>query len=178
MMAGPQTSLTCCAPCREGECWRLQGHKWWASGAMDPRCHIAIFMGRSRSGGPQHTQQSMVLVPLATPGVRVVRPLHVLGFDDAPHGHAEVLFQVRPIPGRRVEGKTGFRVERGAGNPAPLFWQYWGALCMACVPLAVLEAVRCSSPGLALRLPRSRRQAAEWLREACVCVRLHGPLAA
>ena len=72
----------------------LNGHKWWASGATDPRCHIAIFMGKSSPQAPQHKQQSMVLVPLASPGVQVLRPLTVLGFDDAPHGHAEILFQV------------------------------------------------------------------------------------
>ena len=80
---------------RDASGWVLEGHKWWASGATDPRCHIAIFMGKSSPQAPQHKQQSMILVPLASPGVKIVRPLTVLGFDDAPHGHAEILFQVR-----------------------------------------------------------------------------------
>ena len=75
----------------------LDGHKWWASGAMDPRCRLAIFMGKTDPGGPPHRQQSMVLVPLPAAGVRVVRPLSVFGYDDAPHGHAEMLFQVRGL---------------------------------------------------------------------------------
>ena len=72
----------------------LSGRKWWASGAMDPRCRICIFMGKTDPSAPTHKQQSMILVPMASPGVTIVRPLTVYGYDDAPHGHAELLFEV------------------------------------------------------------------------------------
>lgn len=70
------------------------GRKWWASGAMDPRCAVAIFMGKSSPQAAMHKQQSMLLIPFDSPGVRVIRPMSVYGYDDAPHGHAEVEFQV------------------------------------------------------------------------------------
>ena len=77
----------------------MNGHKWWASGAMDPRCQICIFMGKTDPSAATHKQQSMVLVPMAAPGVRIVRPLTVFGYDDAPHGHAELMFEVmRSLP--------------------------------------------------------------------------------
>ena len=88
----------------------LSGHKWWASGAMDPRCRLAIFMGKTDPGAPPHRQQSMVLVPLPAAGARVVRPLSVFGYDDAPHGHAEMLFEVR--------SRAALRHEPVAGVPA------------------------------------------------------------
>jgi len=83
-------------PRRDGGEYVLNGHKWWASGALDPRCRLAIFMGKTDPAGAPHRQQSMVLVPLPSPGARIVRPLTVFGYDDAPHGHAEMLFQARP----------------------------------------------------------------------------------
>jgi alkylation response protein AidB-like acyl-CoA dehydrogenase len=83
-------------PRRDGGEYVLNGHKWWASGALDPRCRLAIFMGKTDPTGAPHRQQSMVLVPLPAPGARIVRPLTVFGYDDAPHGHAEMLFQARP----------------------------------------------------------------------------------
>ena len=103
-----------CNPCgREGDGYRLSGHKWWASGAMDPRCAVCIFMGKTDPGAAAHRQQSMVLVPMDARGVRVVRPLTVFGYDDAPHGHAEMLFQVG---GRALSDRAGV----GAG--LPVFW--------------------------------------------------------
>src|SRR6202011_1641877 len=76
---------------READRYVINGRKWWTSGAMDPRCAIFIFMGKSDAANPdRYRQQSMVLVPRDTPGVRVLRALTVFGYDDAPHGHAEV----------------------------------------------------------------------------------------
>ena len=80
--------------CRQGVHYVLNGHKWWASGAMDPRCALCIFMGKTDPSAVTHKQQSMILVPMSAPGVRIVRPLTVFGYDDAPHGHAEMLFKV------------------------------------------------------------------------------------
>ena len=73
---------------KAGNDYVINGHKWWISGAGDPRCQIAIFMGKTDPAAPRHKQQSMVLVPMAAPGVRVRRLLPVFGYDDAPHGHA------------------------------------------------------------------------------------------
>ena len=81
--------------CRDGDSYIVSGHKWWTSGAPDPRCKIAIFMGKTDSSATTYKQQSMILVPMDAPGVDVVRPLGVYGYDDAPHGHAEVIFKVR-----------------------------------------------------------------------------------
>src|SRR5947209_7110516 len=78
---------------REDGEYVLDGRKWWASGAGDPRCRVAIFMGRTDDSAPVHSQQSMILVPMDAPGVRVERFLNVFGYDDAPHGHAEISFE-------------------------------------------------------------------------------------
>ena len=76
---------------REGNStYLINARKWWTSGAMDPRCKIFILMGKTDPAAPRHQQQSMILVPRDTPGIRIVRPLSVFGYDDAPHGHAEV----------------------------------------------------------------------------------------
>ena len=83
---------------REGDEYVINGHKWYTSGAPDPRCKIAIFMGKSNPEAAPHRQQSMILVPLETSGVTVVRPLHVFGYDDAPHGHAETRFDNVRVP--------------------------------------------------------------------------------
>ena len=79
---------------RDGEIYIVSGHKWWTSGAPDPRCKIAIFMGKTDPSLTTYKQQSMILVPMDAPGVDTVRPLNVYGYDDAPHGHAEVIFKV------------------------------------------------------------------------------------
>src|SRR5262245_16323714 len=78
---------------RDGDEYISNGHKWWSSGAGDPRCKIAIFMGKTDTAAPSHKQQSMVLVPMDAPGVRIERLLTVYGYDHAPHGHAEVKFE-------------------------------------------------------------------------------------
>jgi acyl-CoA dehydrogenase len=104
---------------REGDEYVIDGRKWWTSGAMDPRCKILIFMGKTAPDAPKHLAQSMVLVPIDTPGVTVVRPLHVFGFDDAPHGHAEMRFENVRVPVTNVllgEGR-GFEIAQGRLGP-------------------------------------------------------------
>src|SRR5256712_7676606 len=83
---------------REGNECVIQGRKWWSSGAGDPRCKIAIFMGKTDPAAPAHKQQSMVLVPLDARGIKIVRMLSVFGYDHAPHGHAEIIFENVRVP--------------------------------------------------------------------------------
>ena len=83
---------------RDGDEYVINGRKWWTSGALDPRCKILIFMGKTDPEGPRHQQQSMVLVPMDTPGVKIMRPMSVFGSDDAPHGHPEISFENVRVP--------------------------------------------------------------------------------
>ena len=100
---------------RDGDEYVINGRKWWSSGAGDPRCKILIVMGKTDPSAARHEQQSMILVPMDTPGVNVLRMLPVFGYDDAPHGHAEIEFKDVRVPASNIlwgEGK-GFAIAKG-----------------------------------------------------------------
>ena len=104
---------------RDGDSYVINGRKWWTSGAGDPRCEILIFMGKTNPEAGRHSQQSMILVPMKTPGVKVLRTLTVFGYDHAPHGHAEVDFVNVRVPVENIllgEGR-GFEIAQGRLGP-------------------------------------------------------------
>ncbi|GAB1387342.1 acyl-CoA dehydrogenase family protein [Melaminivora sp.] len=104
---------------RDGDHYIINGRKWWTSGANDPRCKVFITMGKTDPEAPKHSQQSMVVVPAETPGITVVRALNVFGYDDAPHGHAEVIFDNVRVPVDNIllgEGR-GFEIAQGRLGP-------------------------------------------------------------
>lgn len=111
-----------CSIKREGDTYVINGTKWWTSGAMDPRCKVLIVMGKTDFNAAKHKQQSMIIVDTHTPGVHIKRPLMVFGFDDAPHGHAEISFVNVRVPAKNIllgEGR-GFEIAQGRLGPGRL----------------------------------------------------------
>ncbi|KXV14907.1 acyl-CoA dehydrogenase [Caballeronia megalochromosomata] len=108
-----------CSIARDGDSYVIDGHKWWSSGAGDPRCKVYIVMGKTDPDAPKHAQQSMILVPADASGITVHRPLNVFGYDDAPHGHMDITLDNVRVPATNMllgEGR-GFEIAQGRLGP-------------------------------------------------------------
>ncbi|RYX93418.1 MAG: acyl-CoA dehydrogenase [Comamonadaceae bacterium] len=118
-VASSDATNICTRIVRDGDDVVINGRKWWTSGAGSPHCAFYIVMGKSSPDAPKHAQQSMVIVPVGTPGIRIVRHLEVLGFSDAPHGHMEIVFEDVRVPAANIllgEGR-GFEIAQGRLGP-------------------------------------------------------------
>ena len=158
------TNISCSIK-RDGNDYVINGRKWWSSGANDPRCKIFILMGKTNPDEDRHRQQSMILVPSDAPGVKVLRHLPVFGYDDAPHGHAEVAAGERarageqPAARRRPRLRDRARSPRAGTHPSlHALDRRRGARARAHVPAAHFARRVRQADLLAVRLARAHRR--------------------